>query len=149
MTDVPPPPPPASYGGGGGTPQPMANPLIGYWKKVVLENYANFTGRARRAEFWWYVLANFIISIIFNIIDAVIGSGMGGGIGVIGLIYSLAVLVPGLAVAVRRLHDTNKSGWWLLIALIPLVGIIVLIVFWATDSTPGANDHGMSEKYPR
>jgi uncharacterized membrane protein YhaH (DUF805 family) len=149
MTDVPPPPPPANYGGGGGTAQPMANPLIGYWKKVVLENYANFSGRARRAEFWWYFLANFIISIIFNIIDAVIGSGMGGGIGVIGLIYSLAVLVPGLAVAVRRLHDTGKSGWWLLIALIPLVGIIVLIVFWATDSTPGANDYGMSEKYPR
>jgi uncharacterized membrane protein YhaH (DUF805 family) len=72
---------------------------------------------------------------------------MGGGIGVIGLIYSLAVLVPGLAVGVRRLHDTDKSGWWLLIALIPLVGIIVLIVFFATDGQPGPNKYGPSEKY--
>jgi uncharacterized membrane protein YhaH (DUF805 family) len=147
MTDVPPPPPPASYGGPGGVPA-LPSPLISYWKRVVLENYANFDGRARRAEFWWYFLANLIISVVFNIIDAVIGSGMGGGIGVLGLIYSLAVLIPGLAVAIRRLHDTGKSGWWLLLVFIPIVGIIVLIVFWATDGTPGANDYGMSEKYP-
>jgi uncharacterized membrane protein YhaH (DUF805 family) len=145
MTDIPP-PPPIGYAGGATQPVP-ANPLVSYWKKVVLENYANFTGRARRAEFWWYFLANLLISIVFNIIDAVIGSGMGGGIGVIGLIYSLAVLVPGLAVGVRRLHDTNKTGWWLLIGLIPLVGIIVLIVFFATDGLPGSNRYGPSEKY--
>ena len=72
MTDVPPPPPPANYAGGGGTPQPMANPLIGYWKKVVLENYANFDGRARRAEFWWYFLANLIISVVFNLANLVV-----------------------------------------------------------------------------
>jgi uncharacterized membrane protein YhaH (DUF805 family) len=125
----------------------LPNPLISYWKKVVLENYANFQGRARRAEFWWYFLANVIISVVLNIIDAVIGLGMGGGIGVLGLIYSLAVLIPGLAVAVRRLHDTDKSGWWLLLALIPLVGIIVLIVFWATDGDPRPNQYGPSEKY--
>src|SRR5215213_4045954 len=146
MTDVPPPPPSGPSANYGSTGRPaLPNPLVSYWKKVVLENYANFTGRARRAEFWWYFLANFIISIIFNIIDAVIGSGMGAGIGVIGLIYSLAVLVPGLAVGVRRLHDTGKSGWWLLIALIPLVGIIVLIVFFATDGVPGPNEYGPSE----
>jgi uncharacterized membrane protein YhaH (DUF805 family) len=58
------------------------------------------------------------------------------------------VLVPGVAVGIRRLHDTGKSGWWLLIALVPIVGIIVLIVFFAQDSTPGVNDYGMSEKYP-
>jgi uncharacterized membrane protein YhaH (DUF805 family) len=126
----------------------LPNPLTSYWKKVVLENYANFDGRARRAEFWWYFLANLIISIVLNIIDAVLDLRLGGGFGVLGVIYSLAVLIPGLAVGVRRLHDTSKSGWWLLIALIPVVGIIVLIVFWATDSVPGANDFGMSEKYP-
>jgi uncharacterized membrane protein YhaH (DUF805 family) len=147
MTDVPPPPPPANYGGGGAPLPAPPNPLVSYWKKVVLENYANFTGRARRAEFWWYFLANLVISFVFNIVDAVIGSGMGAGIGVFGLIYSLAVIVPGLAVGVRRLHDTDKSGWWLLIALIPLVGIIVLIVFFATDAPPGANKYGVSEKY--
>lgn len=143
MTDIPP-PPPAGYGG---VPQPMANPLIGYWKKVVLENYVNFTGRARRAEFWWYFLANLIISIVLNIIDAAIGFGSGYG-GVLSAIYGLAVLLPGLAVGIRRLHDTDKSGWWLLLVFIPIVGLIVLIVFWATDGTRGANDYGMSEKYP-
>jgi uncharacterized membrane protein YhaH (DUF805 family) len=125
----------------------LEQPLINYWKKVVLENYANFTGRARRAEFWWYFLANVLISIVFNIIDAVLGLGMGGGIGVLGVIYSLAVLVPGLAVGVRRLHDTDKSGWWLLLALIPIVGIIVLIVFWATEGPPGVNRYGNNPKY--
>ena len=144
MTDIPP-PPPAGYGGAG---QPaLPNPLISYWKKVVLENYTNFTGRARRAEFWWYFLANLIISIVFNIVDAVLGTGMGAGLGVIGFIYSLAVIVPGIAVGVRRLHDTDKSGWWMLLVFIPLVGIIVLIVFWATDAPPGPNKYGPSEKY--
>ena len=139
MTDVPP-PPPSNYGGAG---QPaLPNPLISYWKKVVLENYTNFTGRARRAEFWWYFLANLIISIVLNIIDAAIGSGSGFG-GVLSAIYGLAVLLPGLAVGIRRL-----SGWWLLLIFIPIVGLIVLIVFWATDGTAGANDYGMSEKYP-
>ena len=123
----------------------MANPLIGYWKKVVLENYANFSGRARRAEFWWYFLANFIVSLMLNLLHG----GVRAIFVVLVVIYGLAVLIPGLAVGVRRLHDTGKSGWWLLIALIPIVGIIVLIVFWATDSTPGANHYGMSEKYPR
>jgi uncharacterized membrane protein YhaH (DUF805 family) len=146
MTDVPPPPPSASYGGPGGVPA-LPNPLISYWKKVVLENYLNFEGRARRAEFWWYALANLIISVVLSLIDAAIGTGGVYG-GVLSGIYALAVLLPGLAVAIRRLHDTSKSGWWLLIAFIPLVGLIVLIVFWATDSVPGANDHGMSEKYP-
>ena len=145
MTSVPPPPPPASYGTEGVPALP--NPLISYWKKVVLENYTNFTGRARRAEFWWYFLANLIISIVLNIIDAAIGFGSGYG-GVLSAIYGLAVLLPGLAVGIRRLHDTDKSGWWLLLVFIPIVGLIVLIVFWATDSTPGANDYGMSEKYP-
>ena len=78
MTDVPP-PPPSNYGGAGTT--RAAQPAVSYWKKVVLENYANFDGRARRAEFWWYFLANLIISIVFNIIDAVLGWGCGPGSG--------------------------------------------------------------------
>jgi len=143
MTDVPPPPPPANYGGGGGTPlPPLPNPLVSYWKKVVLENYANFTGRARRAQFWWFFLASFIIGIVFNILIAVSGI-----FWVLYVIYALALLIPNLAVGVRRLHDTDKSGWWLLIGLIPLIGIIVLIVFFATDGLPGPNKYGASEKY--
>ena len=82
-----------------------------------------------------------------NIIDAGLGWGSGYG-GILSGIYGLAVLLPGLAVGIRRLHDTDKSGWWLLLVFIPIVGLIVLIVFWATDGTAGANDYGMSEKYP-
>jgi uncharacterized membrane protein YhaH (DUF805 family) len=137
--DVPPPPPPSS---GGGQSPPMSNPLIGYWKRVVLERYAEFTGRSRRAEFWWYFLANFIISVVLNILI-----GISSIFWVLYVIYGLAVLIPGLAVAVRRLHDTDRSGWWILIGLVPIVGIIVLIVFWATDGTPGPNQYGASEKY--
>jgi uncharacterized membrane protein YhaH (DUF805 family) len=121
---------------------PLENPLINYWKMVVLENYANFQGRARRAQFWWYALAAFIIGIIFNVLIAISSI-----FWVIYVIYGLAVLIPGIAVGVRRLHDTDKTGWWLLIGLIPIVGIIVLIVFWATDGLPAPNKYGPSEKY--
>ena len=145
--DVPPPPPPPPPGTGGSGPvptPPIGNPLVGYWKQVVLERYAQFTGRARRAEFWWFALANFIISVVFN----VVGGAFTPLFSVIGFIYSLAVLIPGIAVGIRRLHDTDRSGWWLLIALVPFVGVIILIVFFATDSKPGVNQYGTSEKYP-
>jgi uncharacterized membrane protein YhaH (DUF805 family) len=136
MTDVPPPPPPpASYGGGAS--QPMSNPLVGYWKRVILERYAQFTGRATRPEFWWYFLANVIVYIVLNILIAIASI-----FWVLYVIYALAVLIPGFAVGIRRLHDTNKSGWWLLIGLIPLIGAIVLIVFWATEGNPGPNNYG-------
>jgi uncharacterized membrane protein YhaH (DUF805 family) len=138
MTDIPPPPPPSTYGGG--APQPMSNPLVGYWKRVVLERYAQFQGRSGRAEFWWYFLAALIIGIVFNILIAVSNIFF-----VLYVIYGLAVLIPGLAVGVRRLHDTDKTGWWLLIGLIPLVGIIVLIVFWATVGAPGPNQSGLPD----
>jgi uncharacterized membrane protein YhaH (DUF805 family) len=147
MTDVPPPPPGPGGGYGAAGVPALPNPLVSYWKKVVLENYLNFEGRARRAEFWWYALANLIITIVLNLIDAGLGWGSGYG-GVLSGIYGLAVLLPGLAVGIRRLHDTDKSGWWLLLVFIPIVGLIVLIVFWATDGTRGANAYGMSEKYP-
>jgi uncharacterized membrane protein YhaH (DUF805 family) len=149
MSSTPPPPPPppppsdASGGGYGGGVQPtLENPLINYWKKVVLENYANFEGRARRAEFWWYALANIIIGIVFNILIAISGI-----FWVLDIIYGLAVLIPGIAVGIRRLHDTDKSGWWLLIGLVPFVGIIVLIVFFATEGSRPANQWGQSPKF--
>jgi len=120
----------------------MSNPLVGYWKQVVLERYAQFTGRSRRAEFWWYALANFIVSVVLQLLIAV-----SSVFWVLYVVYGLAVLIPGIAVGIRRLHDTDKSGWWLLIGLIPIVGLIVLIVFFATDGLPGANKYGTSEKY--
>lgn len=139
MTDVPP-PPPASYGGAA---QPeLPNPLVGYWKKVVLENYANFEGRARRAEYWWYTLANVIAVVVLVVLVAVAKI-----FWVLYVLYVLAIIVPSIAVTIRRLHDSDKSGWWILIGLIPFGGIVVL-VFMCLDSTRGTNRWGTSEKYP-
>ena len=111
--------------------------MVEYFKLVVFERYAQFTGRAGRAEYWWFFLANLIVSVVLNVLAR--ASGL---FSILGLVYSLALLVPGLAVAVRRLHDTGKSGWWLLIALVPIVGVIVLIIFLASEGDPGENEYG-------
>lgn len=138
-----PPPPPDGSGSSGSAAAPPANPLIGYWKLVVLERYAQFEGRARRAEFWWFVLANVIISVGLFVLTAIASVFI-----VLYIIFWVGMLVPGLAVGVRRLHDTGKSGWFLLLEFIPLIGPIILLVFFATDSTRGTNQFGTSEKYP-
>lgn len=111
------------------------NYYIECWKK-----YVEFSGRARRKEFWMFFLFNFIAGCVASVIDGVLGTMA------IGSLYSLAALLPGLAVCARRLHDTDRSGWWTLIALIPVVGIIVLIVFGCLDSTPGENRFGANPK---
>jgi uncharacterized membrane protein YhaH (DUF805 family) len=136
---APPPPPPSggSYGGAAGPTAPPGNPLVGYYKRVVFERYAKFDGRANRPEFWWFVLANLIIQVVFNILSQAADFFL-----ILGLIYGLAVLVPSIAVAVRRLHDLDKSGWFLLLWLIPCVGWIILIVWYATEGTRGPNRFG-------
>ena len=128
------------------------------WYLKVLKQYVDFSGRARRTEYWMFTLFSVIISIALGIVDALVfGTGsfaavLGGGVtasvslGVLGTIYSLAVLLPSLAVAVRRLHDTDRSGWWLLIGLVPLVGGIVLLVFLVLEGTRGPNSHGADPK---
>ncbi|MEV1144744.1 DUF805 domain-containing protein [Micromonospora sp. NPDC049799] len=116
--------------------------------KSVLTQYVGFKGRARRSEYWWFALFSFLVSLVAGFLDGVLGMslGEGGSLGVLGLIVSLALLLPTLAVAVRRLHDTDKSGWWLLIGLVPLVGGIVLLVFFVKDGTPGTNRFGDDPK---
>ncbi len=117
--------------------------LINAWKLVVLERYAQFEGRAGRAEYWWFVLADFILIFVLSVLTRVAG--------VFSLLYFLAavaVFVPSLAVAIRRLHDTSRSGWFLLVGLIPFVGWIILIVFLATDSTQGSNEYGVTAPGP-
>ena len=114
------------------------------WYIGVLKKYAVFDGRARRTEFWMFFLCNFIIAIIFGILALI--PGIGGLFNVLSIIYSLGILVPSIAVGVRRLHDTGRSGLLYLLALIPLVGIIILIVFWAQEGAAGDNSFGPNPK---
>lgn len=117
------------------------------WYIEVLKKYAVFNGRARRKEYWYFYLFYILIYIVLIIIDTVTGLfSVEAGIGLLSGIYSLSLLIPGIAVGVRRLHDTNRSGWWLLIGLIPIIGAIVLIVFLASNSNPEANQYGPNPK---
>ncbi|MEN8185787.1 MAG: DUF805 domain-containing protein [Bacteroidota bacterium] len=106
-----------------------------WFLKVVKDNYANFNGRAHRQEFWMFVLFNFIFSIVAAVLGYLLDTGM------ISTIYGIAVLVPSIAVATRRLHDIGKSGWLQLLVLIPVVGLI-LIYFWAIEGEAGRNEYG-------
>ena len=113
------------------------------WKK-----YIDFEGRAQRKEYWVFVLLNFVIVGVLGILDgSTMGPGMHGqGGGVLTAIFGLVSLVPSVAVAVRRLHDTDRSGWWVLISFIPLLGMLVLLVFMLLDGTPGDNRFGSNPK---
>lgn len=117
------------------------------WYIEVLKKYAVFNGRARRKEYWYFYLFYMLIYIALIIIDVVAGVfSAEAGIGLLSGIYTIALLIPGIAVGVRRLHDTNRSGWWLLIGLIPIIGAILLIVFLASDSKPEENQYGPNPK---
>ena len=112
---------------------------MGYYA-TCLKKYAEFAGRARRKEYWMFVLVNFLIAIAISIGGGILG--LEEGTAVISGLYSLAVLVPGIAVTVRRLHDTGRSGWWMLIALIPIAGPIAMLIFLCGVSKPGENEYG-------
>lgn len=119
------------------------------WYLEVLQKYAVFSGRARRKEYWFFVLFNTLISMGLVAVELVAGIAdkmLSVGVSLLLVLYALAVLLPSLAVSVRRLHDTGRSGWWYLLSLIPLIGQIILIVFLATDSTAGANQYGPNPK---
>lgn len=116
------------------------------WYLAVLKQYAVFNGRARRSEYWFFFLFNLIISLVLGVIDNAMGLTTDGGGGVLGAIYGLAVLLPAIGVSIRRLHDTGRSGWWLLMVFVPVVGFIVLLVFFALDGEPGSNEYGPNPK---
>ncbi len=107
------------------------------WYLKVLKQYAIFSGRAGRKEFWMFVLINLVFSIAASVLDRIMGTW-----GIVGGIYALLVLIPALAVAVRRLHDIGKSGWMLLVGFIPIIGAIWLIVLWASEGQPDSNQYG-------
>lgn len=140
------------------------------WAILPLKRYAEFTGRSRRKEYWMYVLLLIVVGIVVGIIERVLGlAGMVGPYGPLSALFALATFVPSLAVGVRRLHDTNRAGWWLLIgygplllslcltylgilqfamilSLIALVGFIVLLVFFVLEGTRGPNQYGPDPK---
>jgi uncharacterized membrane protein YhaH (DUF805 family) len=108
---------------------------------VVTKKYATFTGRAHRTEYWMFVLVYIVIAIVVSVVDGILKTG-----GILGGLLGLALLVPSIAVAVRRLHDTSRTGWWVLIALVPVIGFIVALVFMCLDGTPGSNEYGPNPK---
>jgi len=117
------------------------------WYLEVLKKYAVFDGRARRKEYWFFYLFYFIFAFVLMIIDGMTGtSNEETGIGVLSSIFLLAMIIPGLAVAVRRLHDTDRSGWWIFISLIPLIGGIWFLVLMVLDGTAGQNQYGPDPK---
>lgn len=131
---------PVSYapqGAYGSYTKPAESASVGFGTaiKLFFQNYANFSGRSRRSEYWWACLFNAIASLVI------------GNIPVVGFIWAIGVIVPGISLCVRRLHDIGKSGWWWFISMIPLAGGIIMLIWMCKDSEPGANQWGPSPKY--
>jgi uncharacterized membrane protein YhaH (DUF805 family) len=120
------------------------------WKSVVMTKYSQFNGRARRAEYWWFALVNVLIAVGISGV-ALILAAVSSALSVIAIlayvVFAIGIIIPGIAITVRRLHDTNKSGVWYFIVLVPVVGGITLLVLLLLDGDQGTNDYGPSEKY--
>jgi uncharacterized membrane protein YhaH (DUF805 family) len=116
-----------------------------HWYLCVLRNYAQFNGRSRRSEYWYFALFNLLILVGLTLVDLMVYFMTGSGLGILRLIYGLAIFVPAIAVSIRRLHDTDHSGWWLLLAFVPVAGL-VLLWFMAQDSDAGTNRYGQNPK---
>lgn len=106
------------------------------WYIQAIKNYCNFSGRARRTEYWMFALISAVIGFVLGIIDGIIG------IKLLTSLYCLFILIPELSLSFRRLHDIDKSAWWLLIAFVPIVGAIILFVFSVKPGTVGTNRYG-------
>lgn len=117
------------------------------WYIKVIKQYAVFTGRARRQEYWWFTLFNIIAYLIASMLDGMLGTyNLEVGIGFVSGVYTLFILLPSLGVSVRRLHDTDRSGWWILLAFVPIIGPLVILVFMLLDGNQGDNRFGPDPK---
>lgn len=127
-------------------PTPMMS--FGESVKTCFQKYVTFKGRARRSEYWWFRLLYFIAGIVTVVLDYQMGTiNIELGLGALSGLYSLIVFLPGLAVSVRRLHDTGHSGWYYLLTFIPILGALFLLYFFVSDSAPEENRYGKSPKY--
>ena len=130
-----------SYGGGG---EAADVPTFSEAFPMVMKKYATFSGRASRPEFWYFWLTCFLVNFIFNVIVQLVGpeSAASNIVAIVQGLFGLAIIIPHIAVVVRRLHDTNRTGWWFLIVFIPLIGAIILLLWLASAPTPGTNMYG-------
>ena len=119
------------------------------WFITVLKRYAVFSGRAGRPEYWFFTLIWLVIAIVLSFIDGILGTpGMTGGIGLLSGIFGLALFLPALAVTVRRLHDSDRNGWWCLFSLVPFVGALLLVVLMVLKGSTGPNRYGSGPNPP-
>lgn len=114
--------------------------------KNAFKKYADFRTRARRSEYWYFALFNALFILVLSLLDTVLGFGNDDTLGIFAALYSLVVVIPSLAVCVRRLHDIGKSGWWIFVAIVPFVGALILFLFAIRDSQPGVNQYGPNPK---
>ena len=116
------------------------------WYLRVLRNYVGFRGRARRKEYWMFILVNIIFTFVLGLLDKMLGWQRAGGEGILTTIYGILVFLPWWAVQFRRLHDTDRSAWWVLLFLIPFIGWLIIIIFNCQPGTPGENRFGSDPK---
>ncbi len=125
------------------------NPLTRFYTQAW-SRYGDFSGRSSRGAYWWFALANALVQFAFGFVHGILGTGLIGSIiGLIGALYTLVAFIPSLAVAVRRLHDTDRSGWWLFISLLPVIGWIWIFVLMVLPSIPGQNRFGITDSLYR
>lgn len=117
------------------------------WYLMAWKQYFTLSGRSRRKEYFYFILGNVLIGILLGILDTMTGTyDSEAGMGILGGIYAIAAFIPSITLTVRRLHDTDRAGWWLFIAIIPIVGFLVLLYFMLTDSDEDENQYGLSPK---
>ena len=116
--------------------------------RTCLSKYVDFSGRARRSEFWYFILFNFLVQVVASILDTILGTDYDNttNSGLVGTLASLALFLPSIAVSARRLHDIGKSGWWQLIGIIPIIGWVLVIIWYCTNTKPGDNQYGPDPK---